>query len=123
MIREAGGTAHFIQCDVASAAQVKNAIEETVSKFGSLDYAFNNAGIEGEQGFSDCTEENWDRVININLKGVWLCMKYQIPQMLKQGQGSIINCSSIAGLIGFPGIPGVCRKQARRDRSDKNSSP
>jgi len=85
---------------------LKRAGDETVKEFGRLDYAFNNAGIEGEQGVTpDCTEENWNKVININLKGVWLCMKYQIPQMLKQGSGSIINCSSIAGLVGFPGIP------------------
>jgi NAD(P)-dependent dehydrogenase (short-subunit alcohol dehydrogenase family) len=106
MVQEAGGRAHFIKCDISSSAEVKTAIQDTVKRFGGLDYAFNNAGVEGEQAFTvDCSEENWDRVINTNLKGVWLCMKYQIPQMLKQGHGAIVNCSSIAGLIGFPGIP------------------
>lgn len=105
-IQEVGGKAHFIKCDVSHDAEVKIAVQETVQRFGSLDYAFNNAGVEGGQALTaDCTEENWDKVININLKGVWLCMKYQIPQMLKQGHGSIVNCSSIAGLVGFPGIP------------------
>lgn len=96
----------FIQCDVANSADIKNAIAECTAKFGHIDYAFNNAGIEGEQGMTpDCSEENWNRVIDVNLKGVWLAMKYQLPQMLKQGFGSIVNCSSIAGLVGFTGIP------------------
>lgn len=106
LIHEAGGVGIFFKCDVSKSSEVEAAIQETVYQFGRLDFAFNNAGIEGEQGSTiDCSEKNWDRVININLKGVWLCMKYQIPQMLKQGQGCIVNCSSIAGLIGFPGIP------------------
>ncbi|MGZ3725920.1 MAG: SDR family oxidoreductase [Pseudobdellovibrio sp.] len=106
IIAKSGGKSHFIKCDVSNATEVKMAVDETVKKFGRLDMAFNNAGIEGEQGLTpDSSEENWNRVINVNLKGVWLCMKYQIPQMLKQGGGSIVNCSSIAGLIGFPGIP------------------
>ncbi len=105
-IRESGGKAEFVKCDVSIDSDVKAAIAKTVSLFGRLDIAFNNAGIEGQQGFTPaCTEENWDKVINTNLKGVWLCMKYQIPQMLKQGSGSIVNCSSIAGVVGFPGIP------------------
>lgn len=105
-IKEKGGSALFLRCDVAKSDEVKAAVEETVKKFGRLDFAFNNAGIEGHSAPTpDCTEENWDRTINTNLKGVWLCMKYQIPQMLKQGGGSIVNCSSIAGLVGFPGIP------------------
>lgn len=96
----------FVQCDVSKYQDVKNAIAECVSKFGKVDYAFNNAGTEGEQGMTpECTEDNWNRVIDINLKGVWLAMKYQIPQMLNQGFGSIVNCSSIAGLVGFTGIP------------------
>ncbi|MBK9293269.1 MAG: SDR family oxidoreductase [Oligoflexia bacterium] len=97
----------FVKCDTSKEDEIKNAVDETIKKFKSLDFAFNNAGIEGTQGSTiDCTTENWDKVININLKGVWLCMKYQIPQMLKQtGGGAIVNCSSIAGVIGFPGIP------------------
>jgi NAD(P)-dependent dehydrogenase (short-subunit alcohol dehydrogenase family) len=106
LIRDAGGKAEFIKCDVSKDADVKAAIAKTVSLYGRLDFAFNNAGIEGQQALTpECSEENFDRVINTNLKGVWLCMKYQIPQMLKQGGGAIVNCSSIAGVIGFPGIP------------------
>ncbi|HEX4922923.1 MAG TPA: SDR family oxidoreductase [Bdellovibrionales bacterium] len=106
MIQDADGKAEFIQCDVSKAEDVKRAIDQTIKLFGRIDYAFNNAGIEGAQAFTpDCTEKNWDEVININLKGVWLCMKYQIPRMLAQGGGAIVNCSSVAGLIGFPGIP------------------
>lgn len=105
LIRENGGKATFIKCDVSKDSDVQSAVSQTVNLFGRLDIAFNNAGVEGLQAFTpDCSEENWNHVININLKGVWLCMKYQIPQMLKQGGGSIVNCSSIAGVIGFPGI-------------------
>lgn len=101
-----GSESIFMKCDVSSEEDVKSLIHETVSTFGRIDCAFNNAGIEGEQGYtSDCSVQNWDRVIGINLKGVWLCMKYQLQQMLKQGGGAIVNCSSIAGLVGFPGIP------------------
>lgn len=96
----------FVPCDVSKPEDMKNVIGEGTAKFGKIDYAFNNAGIEGAQGLTpDCDEDNWNRVIDINLKGVWLAMKYQLPQMLKQGYGSIVNCSSIAGLVGFTGIP------------------
>jgi NAD(P)-dependent dehydrogenase (short-subunit alcohol dehydrogenase family) len=105
-IKASGGKAQFVECDVSRDDEVQNAIEKTVKVFGRLDFAFNNAGIEGRQAFTpECSVENWNQVIDINLKGVWLCMKHQINQMLKQGHGSIVNCSSIAGLIGFPGIP------------------
>jgi len=106
MIKEQGGSAEFIRCDVSREPEVKSAIDQTVKAFGGIDYAFNNAGIEGEQCVTPaCSTENWDKVIGINLTGVWYCMKYEIPEMLKRGGGSIVNCSSIAGLIGFPGIP------------------
>jgi len=105
-IEALGRKVTFVRCDVSSENDVKNLLQKTIDMFGRLDCAFNNAGIEGKQAStSDCTNENWDQVINVNLKGVWLCMKNQIPQMLKQGRGTIVNCSSIAGLIGFPGIP------------------
>jgi NAD(P)-dependent dehydrogenase (short-subunit alcohol dehydrogenase family) len=105
-IHEAGGEAIFIKCDVSKTSDVQAMVEKTVQTFGRLDYAFNNAGIEGESGIThEATEENFDKVIGINLKGLWLCMKYQIPHMLQQGKGAIVNCSSIAGVIGFPGIP------------------
>ncbi len=106
MIEDLGKRALFIKCDVSSESEVKNVLGKTVETFGRLDFAFNNAGIEGRQGLTvECTNENWDRVIDINLKGVWLCMKYEILQMLKQGGGAIVNCSSVAGLAGFQGIP------------------
>lgn len=105
-IESLGQNAIFIKCDVSKEQEVRALIEKTVTTFGALDYAFNNAGIEGKQALTpDCSEENWTSVIDINLKGVWLCMKYQIPQMIRQRSGSIVNCSSIAGVVGFPGIP------------------
>jgi NAD(P)-dependent dehydrogenase (short-subunit alcohol dehydrogenase family) len=75
-------------------------------EFGRLDYAFNNAGIEGLSAPThQCINENWDKTIGVNLKGVWLCMKYEIPHILKQEKGAIVNNASIAGLVGFPNIP------------------
>lgn len=106
MIADLGRKAVFQKCDVSRSSEVKTMVDKCIEAFGRLDFAFNNAGIEGQQSFTDdCSEENWDLVININLKGVWLCMKYQIPAMLKSGGGAIVNCSSIAGVTGFPGIP------------------
>ena len=106
LIKTSGGEAIFILCDVSKAADVKAMVEKTISTFGRLDYAFNNAGIEGVSAITtDCTEENFDRTIGVNLKGIWLCMKYEIPQMINQGKGAIVNCASIAGLVGFPGLP------------------
>lgn len=104
-IRAIGGEATFIACDVSDAGQVERMVATTVETFGRLDYAFNNAGIEGKAGQThECTEENWDRTIGVNLKGIWLCMKYEIPHM-RLGGGAIVNCASIAGLVGFPGLP------------------
>ena len=106
LIKELGSEAIFIKCDVSKTADVKAMVEKTIAAFGRLDYAFNNAGIEGTSApTKDCTEENWDKTIGINLKGIWLCMKYEIPEILKQGKGAIVNCSSVAGLIGFSGLP------------------
>lgn len=105
LIRQAGGTAVFFRCDVSKSKDVNLAIEQTIQKFGQLDIAFNNAGIEGESAaFAEASEVNFDRVIGVDLKGVWLCMHAELPQMLKQKRGSIINCSSIAGVVGFSGI-------------------
>ena len=105
-IKNAGGSALFIQCDVSQSNEVANLINETVATFDRLDFAVNNAGIEGTTAsVHECGEENWDRTIGINLKGIWLCMKNEIPQMLRQGKGAIVNVASIAGLIGFPGLP------------------
>jgi NAD(P)-dependent dehydrogenase (short-subunit alcohol dehydrogenase family) len=105
LIREIGGEALYVHADVSRAEDVKALIAITLDRFGRLDFAFNNAGIEGQSApAADQTEENWDGVLGVNLKGVWLCMKYEIPVMLANGCGSIVNCSSVAGLIGFPGI-------------------
>lgn len=114
MIRKNGGEAAFIRADVAKAADVAALIAQTVARFGRLDCACNNAGIEGTVApFIDQTEENFDRIIDINLKGVFLCLKAEITQMLTQGGGSIVNLASIAGLIGFPGLsPYVASKHA-----------
>ncbi|MCK5443822.1 MAG: SDR family oxidoreductase [Maribacter sp.] len=106
IIRENGGEAIFIKCDVSEEEDVKNLVTKTIAHYGRLDFAFNNAGIEGIPApVTDCTNDNWDKTININLKGVWHCMKYQIPEILKTGSGSIVNNASIAGLVGFEGIP------------------
>lgn len=104
MIKEAGGEAIFVRTDVSKAAEVEALINKTVEVYGRLDCAHNNAGIVGRRAsIVECTEENWDRVININLKGVWLCMKYEIPVMLKHGGGAIVNTSSVLGLVGLQG--------------------
>ncbi len=106
LIKAAGGEAIFVKCDVSKDAEVKNMVEKTMQTFGRLDYAFNNAGIEGISGTTHiCTEENWDKTIAVNLKGAWLCMKYEIAEMLKTGKGAIVNVASIAGLVGFQGLP------------------
>lgn len=99
-IKAAGGEAVFIQTDVARTQDVIKLVEATVATYGRLDCAFNNAGIGGDAMTltADHSEENWDNVMSVNLKGVWLCMKYQIPEMLKHGGGSIVNNSSIYGL-------------------------
>lgn len=109
MVKEAGGEALFVKCDVSVAAEVKTAIEKVVETFGRLDCGFNNAGIESAMAkTADCTEEDWDRVIEVNLKGAWLCMKYEIPQMLKQGSGAIVNTASIGGVVGLGGMSNYC---------------
>ena len=100
-IRQGGGQAVFVRADVSREAEVKRMVELAVAQFGRLDCAFNNAGVEGKRGSVTLTEEDdWDRVIAINLKGVWLCMKHEILQMLKEGRGSIVNTASVAGLVG-----------------------
>ncbi len=106
LIKSAGGEAIFIKCDVSVDSEVKTMVEKTIKTYGKLDFAFNNAGIEGVPAPThECTEEAWDRTIDINMKGVWLCMKYEIQQMLKQGKGAIVNTSSVAGLVGFQNSP------------------
>ncbi len=99
MIRKAGGEAMFVQTDVRIASQVENMVQQTVKKYGHLDIAFNNAGVGGIMArLIRTTEEIFDEVVDTNFKGVWLSMKYEIPVMLEQGGGVIINNSSIAGV-------------------------
>lgn len=102
MIEAAGGQALAIRCDVTRAEDVKAALDTTIETFGRLDAAFNNAGVEqAKKATADLTEEEWDRIIGIDLRGMFLCMKYEIPLMLKQGGGAIVNTSSGAGVKGF----------------------
>lgn len=105
-LRAGAARAAFVKCDMREDADIAAAVRCALETFGGLHIAFNNAGIEGAQASTDqCTIENWERVIAINLRGVWLCMKHEIPAMRASGGGAIVNCSSIAGLIGFTGIP------------------
>jgi NAD(P)-dependent dehydrogenase (short-subunit alcohol dehydrogenase family) len=110
LVRAAGGDGLFVKTDVSQAAEVQAMVRKTVEKFGRLDIAFNNAGIEGNWiPIAEQSEEDWDRTIDINLKGVWLCLKYEIQQMLKQGGGgAIVNMASVAGLIGSAGAATYC---------------
>jgi NAD(P)-dependent dehydrogenase (short-subunit alcohol dehydrogenase family) len=104
MIEQSGGRALAVSCDVTHSEDVKAALEKAVDAFGRLDVAFNNAGVENEvKEAADVTEAEWDRSIAINLTGVFLCMKHEIPLMLKHGGGAIVNTSSGAGVKGFPG--------------------
>lgn len=102
-IRASGGEAFFQRCDVASAADVDALVAATVARYGRLDCAFNNAGIEEEhQRLADSDEAIFDRMMAINVKGVWLCMRSELRQMLAQGGGTIVNTASVAGLMGAP---------------------
>jgi len=101
LVKQAGGEAIFVKADVSNAAEVEALVNKTISTYGRLDCAHNNAGIGGRMvPIVEDTEQNWDRVIAINLTGVWYCLKYEIPQMLKHGGGSIVNTASVAGLAG-----------------------
>jgi NAD(P)-dependent dehydrogenase (short-subunit alcohol dehydrogenase family) len=110
LIRAGGGEGLFVKTDVAKAADIAGLVQKTVEKFGRLDVAFNNAGIEGAWiPIVEQSEEDWDKVIDTNLKGVWLCLKHEIRQMLKQGDGgAIVNMSSVAGLMGSAGAATYC---------------
>lgn len=102
-IKKTGGQASFLRTDVAKTADVEALVNFAVTTYGRIDAAFNNAGIEGDSApLAESTEENFTRVMDINVRGVFLCMKYEIAQMLKQGGGAIVNCSSVAGVLGFP---------------------
>jgi len=104
-IQEAGGEATFVEADVSDETDAEAMVQTAVDTYGGLDFAFNNAGIEGESDpSSEQPTSNWDRVIDVNLKGVFLGMRAQIPAMLEDGGGSIVNTASIAGVVGFPGL-------------------
>ena len=103
LIREAGGEVTFIAADVSDGEQVAALIDGVRGRYGHLDCAHNNGGIEGPLStVVDLDENDWDRVIGINLKGVWWCLKHQIPMMLERGRGAIVNTASVSGLKGFP---------------------
>ena len=104
-IEAAGGEATFVETDVSDEADVQAMVEAAVDTYGGLDAAFNNAGIEGEtDSAAEQPMDNWERVIDVNLKGVFLCMRAEIPAMLERGGGAIVNTASIAGVVGFPGL-------------------
>jgi NAD(P)-dependent dehydrogenase (short-subunit alcohol dehydrogenase family) len=110
LIKDAGGEAAFVKCDVSKAADVEAMVNKCVSLYGRLDYAFNNAGIgpDGKRvpvvNIVDCPEDIWDRTIAINLKGVFLCLKYEMRQMIKQKSGAIVNTSSVGAVKPVPGF-------------------
>jgi NAD(P)-dependent dehydrogenase (short-subunit alcohol dehydrogenase family) len=105
-IEAAGGEAIWIKTDVSQGVQVEAMIKEIIATYGRLDYAFNNAGSGGKGGWiPEIQEEDWDKTIDGYLKSVWLCMKYEIPEMLKVGGGAIVNNSSVDGQRGFPWDP------------------
>jgi NAD(P)-dependent dehydrogenase (short-subunit alcohol dehydrogenase family) len=109
IIEKLGGRALAVRCDVTRTEDVKAALDKAVEAFGRLDFAFNNAGVEQPiMATADLTEDGWDRIADINLRGVFLCMKYEIPLMLEQGGGAIVNTSSGAGVKGFAGQAAYC---------------
>lgn len=106
LVRDAGGKGLCVECDVSKCGDVRAAVEQAVRKFGRLDFGVNNAGVtEIRRLLADSTEEEFDRVMSINTKGVWCCMKFEILQMLSMGGGAIVNTSSTSGLRGSPQLP------------------
>jgi len=109
MIKEAGGEAIFIEVDVSKAADVERMVKTTVDTYGRIDILHNNAGIQGAfTPTTDLKEEDWDTIINTNLKGIFLGSKYAIPVMLNQGGGVIVNTTSAAGIVGIPYVAAYC---------------
>lgn len=108
LIKQAGGEAIALQSDVSNAEQVKELIQKTVGQYGGLDILVNNAGVYLPHDAVSATEDDWNKVMGIDLKGVWLCSKEAIPNMLSRGKGRIINIASIAGIVGFPGSAFYC---------------
>lgn len=106
LIKDVGGDGIFVKTDVSNEDDVKSLVEQTVKRYGKLDYAFNNAGmVEDPAPFASKTSELFDKIMSVNVKGVWLAMKYEIPQMLKNGGGAIVNTSSVYGVIANPQLP------------------
>lgn len=106
LVKEAGSDSIFVKTDVTNEDDVKALVNRTVQVYGKLDYALNNAGFdEAQTTLVEETSSDFDKIMNVNVRGVWLCMKYEIPQMLKNGAGSIVNMASGAGLIGIPQTP------------------
>jgi NAD(P)-dependent dehydrogenase (short-subunit alcohol dehydrogenase family) len=106
IIKNAGGDSFLMQADVTQESDVKAMIDKTIEVFGRLDIAFNNAGAYGENSsLSDQSNAEYDRIMDVNVKGVWLSMKYQIAQMIKQGSGAIVNSASILGVVAMPTVP------------------
>jgi NAD(P)-dependent dehydrogenase (short-subunit alcohol dehydrogenase family) len=109
LVEQAGGRALAVRCDVTRAGDVEAALGRAAEAFGRLDYAFNNAGVEQPvKPAADLTEEEWDRIAGVDLRGVFLCMKHEIPLMLERGGGAIVNTSSGAGVKGFAGQAAYC---------------
>lgn len=105
-IKAGGGEGIFVHVDVSKVVDAKILVEKTIDTYGRLDFAYNNAGTEGTPApLHECSEENWERTIGINLRGVWACMKYELLHMRKAGSGCIVNCASVAGLVGFTTLP------------------
>lgn len=103
LLHQAGGEALFVACDVTKDAEVRQLHERVIEVYGRLDYAFNNAGIEIEKGrLAEGSEAEFDAIMGVNVKGVWLCMKYQLPLLVAQGGGAIVNTASVAGLGAAP---------------------
>jgi len=116
----AGHNAIAVRCDVADEADVAAMLQQTISRFGRLDAAFNNAGVQSPAvETAESSSEEFERVNAINLRGVWSCMKYELRQMRDQGSGAIVNCSSIGDLIGIPGPGNLPCVQTRCDRADE----
>lgn len=106
LIQAAGGEAFFVKTDVANPTDCESLVKKTVEKYGRLDFACNNAGIGGEQNLTaDYSIEGWQKVIAVNLSGIFYCMKFEIPAMLKASGGAIVNMASILGQVGFAGAP------------------
>jgi NAD(P)-dependent dehydrogenase (short-subunit alcohol dehydrogenase family) len=104
LIKEVGSDGLFVRTDVVKEADVCAMVEKTVKAFGRLDFAFNNAGVDAEnQALTEQSEETFDRIMSINVKGAWLCLKHEVTQMLRNGGGAIVNTTSVGDSIGFPG--------------------